>query len=161
MIDIVNFSGDLFQLGFSKIYNVNDFNIKLGKNNREIASDKNIDILLMPEIASKGRNLVNLDSGLNEVICRLASKNEVAMGISFSAILNSKNRSWLLARLMQNVRLCRKYKVKMVMASFASDKYEMRHARDLLNFCLVLGMNDKEAGEALNFKKKEMLPRFV
>ena len=81
MIDIINFSGDMFQLGFSKVYNANDFNIKLGKNNREIASDKNIDILLMPEIVSKGRNLVKCTAlytrtsrGISEKVYILACK---------------------------------------------------------------------------------------
>ena len=55
---------------------------------------------------------------------------------------------------MQNVRLCRKYKVRMVLASFAHDPWEMRSAYDLLAFGQVLGMTPKEATVALNFTKK-------
>ena len=56
---------------------------------------------------------------------------------------------------MQNIRLCRKYKVKMVLASFATDKFEMRDARDLISFGVCLGMNPGEAKKALNFSKRK------
>jgi len=162
MIDIVNFNGEKFNLGFSEVYSIKDFNIVLGsKNNRKTAGNKEVDILLSPEIGSNGKTLIMRDSGLNDVICKLAKKNQVAVGFSFSSILNSKNRVELLANMMQNIRLCRKYKVIMVMASFAHNKYEMRHGRDLLNFCKVLGMGDGEAKNALNFEKKKNMPRFV
>ena len=162
MIDIVDFHGEMFDLGFSNVYHMRDFNIAIGsKDNRKLAEDKKLDILLSPELDSKGSSLVSRDSGLNEVICKIARKNNVAIGFSFSSILRSRDRVSLLASISQNIKLCRKYKVRMVMASFAKDKYEMRHARDLLNFCLVLGMNVKEAKEALNFSKKEEIPRFA
>ncbi len=162
MIDIVNFRGEMFPLGFTKVYHSSEFKIAMGSDdNRKVASDKNVDILVSPEIASRGSNLVSRDSGLNEAICKLASKNQVAVGFSLSRILDSKNRINQIANVMQNIMLCRKYKVRMVMASFADDKYGMRHARDMKNFCIVLGMSEEEASEALNFKKKEVLPRFV
>ena len=162
MIDIVNFSGDMFELGYSKVYHTSNINIAYGnKDNRKTVENRKIDMLVSPERETFGRNLVTMDSGLNEVICRLANKHNVAVGISFHDILTSKNRNELLAKIMQNVRLCRKYKVKMVMASFAGNKFEMRHSKDMYNFCLVLGMNDKEAKEALNFKKKEDEVRFI
>ena len=156
MIDIVNFYGEMFKLGYSKIYHAGQFNIAYGdKNNRKLVEDKKLDILLSPERETRSGNLIVIDSGLNQVICNIARKNNVTIGISFIDILKSKNRPILLARIMQNIRLCRKYRVKMVMASFATNKYEMRDARDLYNLCLVLGMNEREAKEALNFRKKE------
>ena len=162
MIDIVNFSGEMFELGYEKIYNLSNFNIAYGsKDNRRIIANRKVDILVSPEREMASRSLTAINSGLNEAICKIASKNDIAIGISFHDILKSNNKPAAIARVMQNVRLCRKYKVRMMMASFASNKYEMRHAKDMLNFCLVLGMNDGEAKEALSFKKKEEKIRFV
>ncbi len=162
MIDIVDFDGEMFSLGFTKIYHKRDFNIAFATDNvRRLAEDRNIDILFNVESVNKGRNLVTRNSGLNDAICKIASKNNVAIGFSISNLLNASNRTNIIANISQNIRLCRKYKVRMVIASMAKNKYEMRHARDMMNLGMVLGMTDNEAKEALNFKKKEIMPRFV
>ncbi len=49
--------------------------------------------------------------------------------------------------LMQNIRLCRKYKVNIVFATFAKNKWELRSKSDLESFAKVLGMNGKESKE--------------
>ena len=94
------------------------------------------------------------------MLCKLAKKNNIAIGFSFNEILKSKEKSKLIGRMMQNIKLCRKYKVKMVFASFAKNKFEMRAVKDLLSFCRVLGMTPREAKSALNqaeniFKKNQ------
>lgn len=156
MIDIICFEGDKFNLGFSEVVNCKNFKIVEGsKDNRKTVENKKIDILLNPEKNSKKDNLHYRNSGLDQVICKLAYKNKIAIGFSFSEFLNSNNRSELKGKMMQNVKLCRKYKVRMVVASFAKNRYEMRDIKDLLAFCRVIGMNGKEANDALNFKKKE------
>ena len=94
MIDIVNFYGDMFELGYKKVYNVTNFNIAYGsKNNRKIVENKKIDMLVSPEREALGRNLVTIDSGLNDVICKLANKHEIAIAVSFHDILANKKRN--------------------------------------------------------------------
>ncbi len=163
MIDIVCFEGEKFNLGYLKVYHVSDFNIAFGgpKVNRRAVEDKKTDILVSPEMGSGRDSLTQRDSGLNQVLCALARKNQVAIGFSFSGILNAKYGANLLGKIMQNIRLCRKYKVRMVFASFAKNKFEMRNANDMLAFCRVLGMGGREAKDALNFKKKEPLIKIV
>lgn len=162
MIDIVDFDGEMFDLGFSKIHHAREFNIKSGsQDNRKNVEDKKTDILLNPETGRNKAGLVVRDSGLNDAICKIARKHDVAIGFSFSNILNSKDKLNLIANISQNIKLCRKYRLRMVMASFAKNKFEMRHAKDMHNLCLVLGMDEKEAMEALNFKKKEITPRIL
>jgi len=163
MIDIVSFNkaeaeefNKACSLNFSKIYHANNFRIATGGNeglNRKIVENKSTDILLDPE--PKGKDALHYrHSGLNQVICKLANKNKVAIAFSFSRILKAdeKERIRLFGKIMQNIRFCRKYKVKMILASFALDKYEMRNAQDLRSFALVIGMTPKEAKEALDFK---------
>ncbi len=63
---------------------------------------------------------------------------------------NSFERSKILRRMMQNVKLCRKYKVKMLINSFAKNEYELRSRDALKSFGLVIGMNSREVIEATN-----------
>jgi hypothetical protein len=90
-------------------------------------------------------------SGLNQVLCALAHKNKVAIGFSLSSILRASGsqRAQLLGRMMQNIRLCRKYKVSMVIASFATDPWKMRSPHDLQAFFVMLGMHPEEAKRAV------------
>ena len=157
MIDIIYCQNPGTDLDFHKVLNVKMFNIVEGiseEKNRKTVENKQIDILLAPERVGRKDRLNQRDSGLNDVLCKLAKENDVAIGFSFSDLLNSKYRAVVLGRMMQNVRLCRKYKVRMVLASFAHDPWEMRSAYDLLAFGQVLGMTPKEATVALNFTKK-------
>lgn len=157
MIDIVKFNGETFNLG-SEIKFFKDFKIVEGgseEKNRKAVEDKSIDILLSPEKYAQNDKLASRNSGLNQVLCKLANANKIAIGFSFSDLLNTKERSKVIGRWAQNIRLCRKYKVKMVLASFANNKWEMRSPKDLFSLALAMGMTGKEANEALNFKKKE------
>ncbi|MBW2973326.1 hypothetical protein KY346_02955 [Candidatus Woesearchaeota archaeon] len=94
-------------------------------------------------------------SGLNHIFCRLAKENNVKIGFSFNSILNSRgmSRAQIIGRMQQNIMLCRKYKCKMVIASFAKDPYEMRSPKDLISFFTEIGMHQKEAKDSLNMFK--------
>ncbi len=162
MIDIVCFKDKKLKefgkkLGFSDVYSLNDFKIIRGgdeKSNRKAVENKDIDILLHPEKNDKKDFMKSRNSGLNQVLCKIAKKNDVAIGFSFNEILKSSRRSLLIGRMRQNIKLCRKYKVRMVFASFAKSLYEMRGAKDLFSLAQVLGMSPGEAKKALNFTKK-------
>ena len=164
MIDIVFCPNPRTDLSFHKVLNAKQFHIVEGlseENNRKSVENKQVDILIAPERAGKKDRFTQRDSGLNHVLCVLARENDVAIGFSFSDLLNSSHRYILLGRMLQNVRLCRKYKVRMVVASFAKDPWEMRSAHDLLAFALVLGMAPKEAKQALHFQKKKKLVKII
>ena len=157
MKDIICFDDKDFhkKLGFSSVINCKELNIVFGgdeKVNRKAVENRNVDILVNVEKSGNKDSLHFRNSGLNQVLCKLAYDNKVAIGFSFNEILRSRDRGVLIGRVMQNIRLCRKYKVKMVFATFAKNKYEMRDARDLISFCRVLRMTGKEAKEALNFQ---------
>ena len=77
-------------------------------------------------------------SGLNHILCSLARKNNITVGFSFASILNAKNTYEILGRIMQNLRMCRQFKVKTVIASFAKNPYEMRSMHDLMSLFKIL-----------------------
>ena len=159
MIDIVAFDIKEVILGFSRVYTFKDFMIVVGgddKKNRAAVENKDVDILLSPEKTRKKDFMSYRDSGLNQVLCTLASKNHIAFGFSFHDVLVSDDRKSLLGKMMQNVRLCRKYTVSMVLLSGATQELEMRAPKDLVSFGISLGMTPEEAKCALCFEKKKI-----
>ncbi len=106
--------------------------------NRKILEKLKIDILLLNQKDrqdfQKQRN-----SGLNQVLARIAKQNNVIIGINLDELLNSfgKEKSQILARIKQNIRLCNKNKLKM---KFISPSNKTTNSYDLKSLGLVLGM---------------------
>jgi RNase P/RNase MRP subunit p30 len=157
--DIILFNG-VNKLGFDNTLTIEivkkpirgKLNVVEGKDfayNRNLVENKLIDIILSPEKEVIKDAMHHRNSGLNQVVCKFAKNNNIAIGFSLNEILKSKHRKALIGRMIQNVKLCRKYKVKMVFGSFANNKWQLRSKADMLSFAKVIGMNDKEAKESL------------
>lgn len=106
--------------------------------NRKVLEKLPISILL---INLKGRKdfQKQRNSGLNQVLAKIAKKNKIKIGINFDEIIESKNlkeKSEILARIKQNIFLCNKNKVQM---KFLAQKHQ-RNISDLKSLGLVLGM---------------------
>ena len=115
-----------------------------------------IDFLLSPEIARRKDFFDYRNSGLNQVLCKEAAENNIAVAFNFSDILNLDNetKALRLGRMMQNVRLCRKFHVPMILATFASSESELRTPRELVSFGISIGMTRADAEKALNHMGK-------
>lgn len=109
------------------------------KINRLSVENRKVDVLLSPEKDKSKDFMFSRNSGLNQVLCKLAAKNRVSIGFNFSDILNSKEKHKILGRMAQNVKLCKKYKVKIIFSSFAKSKYELRSDAILASFAKILG----------------------
>lgn len=109
------------------------------------------DLVFELEEAQKHDYIHQRASGLNHILCELAKKNNVGIGFSFSSVLNSSGmlRAQIIGRMQQNISLCRKYKNKVVIASFARNPFEMRSPQDLISFFVTIGMHQKEAKDGL------------
>ena len=107
--------------------------------NRKILEKEKIDVLLINQKSRKDR-LKQRDSGFNSVLAKLSKKNNVALGINLDEIINSsqKNKSEILARVQQNIRLCIKNKLKIKFISI--NKKNQRDIYDLKSLGLILGM---------------------
>ena len=121
-----------------------------GNDRHAIEKSKANVVFDLETIATKD-SMHHRNSGLNQVLCKLANKNNIMIGFSFSTILNTdgKLRSQILGRIMQNIRLCRKYNVKTIIASFAEKPYDLRSCYDLKGVFISLGMHPKEAKDSL------------
>lgn len=92
-------------------------------------------------------------SGLNHILCELATRKKTTIGLSIHSILaeQGRKRAILLGRMMQNIILLRKYKTSTKLASFAAHPNEMRAPFDIVSLFATLGMKPEEAKAALNF----------
>lgn len=145
------------QLSKAKSGNEKNIVIMLGSDdeiNREAIESRKIDILLSPEHTRKNDFTHYRNSGLNDVLCNLAKANNIAIAIDFNGLnsmKNEKEKALRLGRIMQNIRICSKTGAKMIIASFSKTPEQMFSARDLRSFCLAIGMNTKQAKEALSY----------
>jgi len=106
--------------------------------NRKVLEKEKIDILLLNQSKRKD-TLKQRNSGFNHVLAKIAKKKEIIIGINLDEIINAnqKQKSKILARVMQNIKLCNKNKIKM---KFISLKKNLRNIYDLKALGLVLGM---------------------
>ncbi|MEX2017593.1 MAG: RNase P subunit p30 family protein [Candidatus Pacearchaeota archaeon] len=105
--------------------------------NRKVLEKEKIDILLVKLVKRKDR-LKQRDSGFNQVLAKLAQKGKVAIGINLDEIIKAdkKEKAKIIARLVQNVKLCNKNKLKMKFISSDNSK----DIYDLVSLGSVLGM---------------------
>lgn len=99
-----------------------------------------VDIVYGMENINPKDSLHYVRGGLDQVLCKLAAEKRKILAFSFAELLDSPDRKRLLARIMSNVKLCKKYKVQMMLCSFANVKEELRSAKDLQALGRVLGI---------------------
>ena len=133
----------------SKLVNARGIIIVDGGNeiiNRFCLENNNVNILLNPEKNTERDFMHSRNSGLNHILCKIAGENNKAIGINFNYLLdmNEHQRIAALGRIMQNVRLCRKYSVKVHIANIIRSWNNERSAKDLKSFGTLLGLNIKE-----------------
>lgn len=114
--------------------------------NRKLLEYGNFDILLSPEKNTEKDRLKQMNSGLNHVLAKIAAKNKVAIGIDLEDIrhMEKKDKAIRLAKLRQNIQICRKAKAKIKLLDFNSKQ-------DAKSFLLSLGASTSQAAEAITF----------
>ena len=105
--------------------------------NRKILEKENIQILLL-NMEKRKDFQKQRNSGLNHVLAKLAKKKEIIIGINLDEIIKTseKEKARILARVMQNIRICNKNKLKMKFIY----KNNKRNIYDLKSLGLILGM---------------------
>lgn len=105
--------------------------------NRKILEKEKIDVLLLNQGQRRDR-MKQRDSGLNHILAKIAKKKGVAIGINLDELIDSnpKEKTEILSRIRQNIKICNKNKLKM---EFISQKNK-RDVRDLKSLGLSLGM---------------------
>jgi RNase P/RNase MRP subunit p30 len=101
------------------------------ENARASFETKEIDIVFGLEAKAKNDYNRQRNSGLNQVLCEIAARKNKSYGFNFRDVLVAKDRPAIIGRMMQNLELCKKYKVKTVVFSGAKEPIEMRNPNDL------------------------------
>ena len=145
---------ELLRRMIDKVANHFSFVLVLGTNdqiNRIALEHKKVSALVSPECGREQDYIHYRNSGLNQVLCKIAKTNGKIIIINFRDVLFKKEqeKAVLLGRIAQNVVLCRKYKVKVRIGSFASKKEELRDVSSLRSFCIAIGMAPADAKNAL------------
>ena len=125
--------------------------VKSSDKDRFFIENKKIKLIYGFEEIYKKDYLHQRASGLNHVMCEIARKNNVLIGFAYGTLFdkNEYERSILLGRMMQNIKLCQKYKVKTILGSFSGNPFEMRSHYDLMSLFTLLGMDGKDVKESL------------
>ncbi|MBW2991014.1 hypothetical protein KY348_04895 [Candidatus Woesearchaeota archaeon] len=96
---------------------------------------KKIKYLINAESSEKIDFLYQRRAGLDDIMCRIAKeKNKI---IVFNLGLAKEDR-YTLPRMMQNAKLCRKYKIKTLIATLATNPLEMRAPKDIGGFARII-----------------------
>ncbi len=142
MKDYALIQEDNFENARRKIRKNKDKKIIFSSNNdelnRKILEKEKINILLLNQSKRKDFQKQR-NSGFNNILAKIAKTNKVIIGINLDETINSKgkNKSEILARVKQNIKLCNKNKLKM---KFISLSEKNRNTYDLKALGLILGM---------------------
>lgn len=73
------------------------------------------------------------NSALNHITAKLMAKNNIIYGFPVAALIHAPQQMQgiILGRFRQNMQMCKKYKVTVVLASFATDPWDMRNLKDM------------------------------
>jgi RNase P/RNase MRP subunit p30 len=121
--------------------------------NRRVIETCKINMLVSPERHHTKDTLKQKDSGMNHVLAKSAVKKGILVVIDFSSInaLQGKEKSQRLARIMQNIEICRKAKCAIKIASFANKEENLRDEVEMKAFLFSLGASSQQVSEATEF----------
>jgi RNase P/RNase MRP subunit p30 len=95
-----------------------------------------IDLIGSPEVHEEGDFMHQLNSGVDYVIAKACAEKGIAVEINFANVLNAygRRRAQIMARMAQNVRICRDCECNVVITSGAKDKFGLRGPQELAAF---------------------------
>ena len=113
--------------------------------NRKILENQDTDILLNPHLHDRKDRLKQRDSSLNEILCKLATKNKIKIGIDLKSIikLSKKDKAIILARIIQNIKLCKRTKTEIIIYPKTQNK------QDIISLFLTLKASTQQAKQAV------------
>ncbi len=123
--------------------------------NRRIAEHLRIDFLVSPEKFIKIDNLKQRDSGMNHVVAKILVKNKISLVINMNEILKLRGAemSLRIARIIQNIKICRKVGCRVLVGSFAEWRNGVIDELGRKSFVSTLGMSTDEVCESILFNK--------
>ena len=124
------------------------------KINRAACEDPRVDILAHPY---KNRR----DSGINHILAKKASKNNVAVELSINQVIKTRLsfRAKILSQFRQILKLQRKFKFPLIITSNAYSIYDLRTPEDITAFAGCLEMAPDEIMSSLSKNPMNIIKR--
>lgn len=121
--------------------------------NRRIVETLKVDYLVSPEARAGRDNLKQRDSGLNHVVVREAARKGIGIVVDIGevSLLEDKKKAIRIAKIMQNVRICRKVGCRVLIASLGKDKGSVVSEIGRKSFGVSLGMSSGELVDCVRF----------
>jgi ribonuclease P/MRP protein subunit RPP1 len=121
--------------------------------NRAAVENPNVDVLLHPPTPK--------NSGLNHVLAKSASDNNVAIAFDMASLITLRGgrRVHALSHFRENLKLARKYDVPFLLTNNASFCYDLRAPREMMALATLFGMGRDEAVTALSETPAEIISR--
>lgn len=118
--------------------------------NRKFFENKDVDMIVGLEF-NRIDYMKQRDSGLNEVLCKLAEKNDIKIGIDVDKLagLDKIEKAKVLARIIQNIGLCKRVGCKLVISS--DKKYDKQ---EIMSFFLCLKGSTNQAKIAFSLSRE-------
>jgi len=112
--------------------------------NRLLLESKKINTLILTHKDQKDR-MKQRESGLNQVLCKIAKENNVSFAIDLKELTqeSKKERAEILARIIQNITLIKKYNNKLKLINYTE-------RNTAFSFLITLGLPTNQAKEAVN-----------
>jgi RNase P/RNase MRP subunit p30 len=121
--------------------------------NRRAIESLKIDYLVSPEGSKKFDNLKQRDSGLNHVVVKIAKEKGILIVVDFGEIsrLEKKEKAEKIARVAQNVKICRKVGCEIRIASLSKKKTDIVDKLGRKSFGITVGMSSNEVRNCVEF----------
>ena len=121
--------------------------------NRRAIESLKIDYLVSPEALTGKDGLKQRDSGLNHVVAKMAAEKGILIVVDFGEIasLKGKNKAERIARVMQNVKVCRKVGCGIRIANLRKSKKGVADEFGRKAFGVTLGMSSSEIRDCTQF----------
>ena len=130
---------------------VNGGDIKV---NRAACEDPRVDIVAHPY---KNRR----DSGINHVLAKKASENNVAIELSINSLIKTRlsTRAKILSQFRQILKLYRKFNFPLIITSNAYSRYDLRTPEDITALAGCLEMTHNEIIDSLSKNPMDIIER--
>lgn len=130
---------------------VNGGNLKV---NRAACEDPRVDILAHP---NKNRK----DSGINHILAKKASENDVAIELSINPLIKTRFslRAKLISQFRQIIKMHRKFGFPTLISSNAYSIYDLRTPEDIIALACCFGMSEEEARNSLSKNPMNIIER--
>jgi RNase P/RNase MRP subunit p30 len=111
--------------------------------NRKALESRKTKILTLSHTNKKDK-LKQRDSGLNQVLCKIARDNNIILAIDMNELKveNKKTKALILSRIMQNIKLIKKYKNNFKLINYSNKE-------QAFSFLISLGMPTDMAKKAV------------